>query len=278
MSIQKIIGLIVLVCSLGGCTQVFFQPHRQLIDTPTRLGVAYENEYFQARDGTTLNAWFLPAPGEAEGTVLFLHGNAENISTHFHSVAWLPARGYNVLALDYRGYGASEGVPTLAGAQQDIDAALRHLLVHRKVDPQRIVVFGQSLGGAFAIFYTAHSAYRSNIRAVISDSAFYDYRQAARDNLGKFALTWPLQWLPWLFVDNDYAPLDAIALLSPIPLLIIHGDQDQAVSVRHAQRLFAQAKQPKELLIVPGAGHIQSLGNVAVRERLIVFLRQVLAQ
>ncbi|MEQ1589092.1 MAG: alpha/beta hydrolase [Gallionella sp.] len=262
---------------LSGCTQVFFQPQHQLIDTPTRVGVAYDSETIQAQDGTKLNAWFLPAQGEAKGTILFLHGNAENISTHFRSVAWLPAQGYNVLALDYRGYGASEGLPTLAGAQQDIDAALKHLLVHKNVDSNRILVFGQSLGGALAIFYSAHSAYRANVRGLISDSAFADYRQIARDNLAKFTLTWPFQWLPWFLIDNDYTPIDAVALLSPIPLFIIHGDNDQAINMKHGERLYAQAKQPKELMIVPKAGHIQSLADAEVRERFLAFVQQALS-
>lgn len=276
MGVPKKIWLICFVCCLGGCTHVFFQPQHQLVDTPERFGVAYQNETLFAADGTHLNAWFLPAQGIAKGTVLFLHGNAENISTHFRNVVWLPEQGYNVLALDYRGYGASGGTPTLAGVQQDIDAALRYLLTHKNVDPLRIVVLGQSLGGAFAIFYSAHSAYRTNIRGVIVDSAFSDYRQIARDNLVKSRLTWLFQWLPWLVIDNNYAPIDAVPMLSPIPLLIIHGDRDSVVSVHHAQRLFEQAKQSKELLIVPDAGHIQSLDSRLVRERLIAFLKKIL--
>ncbi len=268
--------LVTLMSVLTGCTQVFFQPHHQLIDTPDRVGVAYENEYFPTQDGTMLNAWFMPAKGVAKGTVLFMHGNAENISTHFRNVAWLPAQGYNVLALDYRGYGASDGVPTLAGAQQDIDAALLHLMVHKQVDPQRIVLFGQSLGGALTLFYAAHSNHRGNIRAVISDSAFSDYRTVARDSLAKFALTWPFQWLPWLVIDDDYTPRDAIALISPIPLLMIHGDHDQVVGIQHAQRLYALAKQPKELLVVQGAGHIQALASEDVRASMLAFLARVM--
>lgn len=268
----KAILLAGLVCGLCGCTQLFFQPSRQFIDSPARWGVAYQSEDIRASDGTMLNAWFMPAQGKAKGTVLFLHGNAENISTHFRSVVWLPAQGYNVLALDYRGYGASDGVPTLEGVQLDIDAAMRHLLTHKDVDPQRIVILGQSLSGALAIHYCAHSAYRANIRALVSDSAFSDYRRVARDALSNFMLTWPFQWLPWLLIDNDYTPLDSAALISPIPLLIIHGDKDMTVSVRHARLIFEQAQQPKELLIVPNAGHIQSLESPQVREHLLAFL------
>ncbi|MEQ1555445.1 MAG: alpha/beta fold hydrolase [Gallionella sp.] len=211
------------------------------------------------------------------GTILFLHGNAENISTHFRSVAWLPAAGYNVLALDYRGYGASAGVPTLAGVQQDIDAAMRHLLTHPNVDAQRVVIMGQSLGGALAIFYSAHSAYREQIRAVISDSAFSDYRNVAREGLAKFWLTWPLQWLPWVAIDNDYAPIDAVAEISPIPLLIIHGTRDSVVNSTHAQGLFNRARKPKQLLLIPEAEHIQALSIPAVQQQLLEFLQRSMA-
>ena len=268
--------LLACLCCLSACTQVFFQPHHKLIETPDRYGIAYQNETLQAQDGTKLHAWFLPAQGVAKGTILFLHGNAENISTHFRSVMWLPAEGYNVLALDYRGYGASEGLPTLAGVQQDIDAGLRHLLQHQQVDPQRIVILGQSLGGSLALFYSAHSNYRQNIRAVISDSAFADYRWEARDSLAKFALTWPLQWLPWLLVDDDYAPRDAVGMISPIPLLIIQGEQDAVVATYHAQRLYDRAGQPKELLLVPDVGHIAAFEKPEVRARVVKFLASVL--
>jgi hypothetical protein len=264
----------ILAVLLSGCTQLFFHPHSLLIDTPERHGIEYRTENFQAADGTALNAWFLPAKNgdTAKATILYLHGNAENISTHFRSIAWLPAEGFNVLALDYRGFGASEGAPSLAGMQLDIDAAMRHLLAHKDVDPDRIVIFGQSLGGALAIHYAAHSAYRANIRAVVIDSSFADYRQIAREKLAGFLLTWPLQWLPWLTVNNGYAPIASVAALSPLPLLLIHGDKDAVIPPQHSRQLFDKAGEPKELWIVPGAGHTQSLGSETARKKLIEFL------
>lgn len=268
--------MLLLIMTLPGCTQVFFQPHSLLIDTPDRYGVEYQTEDFQAADGTALNAWFLPAKlkgkGEAKATVLFLHGNAENISTHFRNVAWMPAEGFNVLALDYRGYGASEGTPSLAGIQLDIDAAMRGLLTHKGVDPDRIVIFGQSLGGALAIHYAAHGAYRAKLRAVVIDSAFYDYRQITREKFAGFFLTWPFQWLPWLTIDNDYSPAASVAALSPLPLLLMQGDRDMVVPLHHTRQLFEQAGEPKERWVVPGAGHIQSLNNEGIRKRLVEYL------
>ena len=85
---------------LAGCTQAFFQPHSYIVSTPGQFGVEYQPVEFEAQDGTALFAWFLPARGEPRATVLYLHGNAENISTHFAKVAWMPAAGYNVLAAE----------------------------------------------------------------------------------------------------------------------------------------------------------------------------------
>jgi len=136
----------------AGCTQTFFQPQRALIATPERAGLRYETVTLRAADGVELFTWFLPARGTPQATVLFLHGNAENISTHFMNVAWMPAEGFNVLALEYRGYGSSGGTPSLAGVQLDIDAALEALLERPEVDRRRIVLFGQSLGAALSGF------------------------------------------------------------------------------------------------------------------------------
>lgn len=263
---------LLLVVPFSGCTKLFFHPHGFLIDTPDRYGIEYQEETLRAADGTALKAWFLPARGEAKATVLFLHGNAENISTHFRNVAWMPAEGFNVLALDYRGYGASEGTPSLAGAQLDIEAAMTSLLARTGVDPKRIVILGQSLGGALGIYYTSHTTHRSNIRAVVIDSAFFDYRQIAKEKLALSLITWPFQWLPWLTVNNDYSPAASVATLSPLPLLLVHGDQDRIIPAHHSQQLFERAGEPKELWIAPGMGHTQSLFSEAIRKRLVEYL------
>src|SRR3954470_21194605 len=175
------LAAVALILALAACTPVFFQPSPTIYGSPGIYGINYEPVELRAADGTALFAWFMPARGEARATVLYLHGNAENISAHFANVAWMPAAGFNVLALDYRGYGGSEGRPSLEGVQLDIDAGMRTLLERRDVDPRRIILFGQSLGGALAIYYAAHGEHRDRLRAVIADSAFSDYRLVARE-------------------------------------------------------------------------------------------------
>ncbi len=263
-----------LVILLGACTQAFFQPHRAIVSTPGQYGVEYHPVEFKAADGTALFAWFLPARGEPRASVLYLHGNAENISTHFANVAWMPAAGFNVLAFDYRGYGGSQGSPTLEGVQLDVDAAMRTLLARPDVDPERIIIFGQSLGGALAIHYAAHSDYRANVRAIVVDSAFSDYRRIVKDKAASFFLTWPFQWLLPQTVDNDFSPVASVRAVSPIPLLFIHGERDSIVPVAHSQRLYARAAEPKEIWLVPDAGHIQAVKQKDIRKRLAEFLRR----
>lgn len=263
-----------LIVFISGCTQAFFQPHGYIVATPGQFGIDYQPVEFKARDGTALFAWFLPARGEPRASVLYLHGNAENISTHFANVAWMPAAGFNVLAFDYRGYGGSQGSPTLEGVQLDTDAAMRTLLALPNVDPKRIIIFGQSLGGALAIHYAAHSEYRANVRAIVIDSAFSDYRRIVRDKAASFFLTWPFQWLLPQTVDNDFSPAASVHAVSPIPLLFIHGDRDSVVPVEHSKRLYARAAEPKEIWVVPDAGHIQAVKNKDIRKRLAEFLHR----
>jgi hypothetical protein len=272
----RLAGLVALL-AVAGCTAIFFQPHRLQVSTPDRLGLAYEDVRFRASDGVELFGWFLPAKGPALGTILQLHGNAENISTHFTSLAWMPARGFNVFIFDYRGYGASEGEPSLEGVQLDIDAAMATLLARSDIDKARIVIYGQSLGGALAAYYVAHSPRRDRVRALVLESAFSDYIDIAREKFADHWITWPFQWIPYLSVDDRFSPLPAMAKISPIPLLILHGDQDLVVPVHHAQRLYDAALGPKQLWIVPGAGHIQTTATAAQRDRLVAYLREVLA-
>jgi fermentation-respiration switch protein FrsA (DUF1100 family) len=274
---RRLLFLVVLSLGLGGCSNMFFFPWQGHVQTPERLGLKFEDVYFSAADGTRLHGWFLPAQGKSAGTILFLHGNAENVSTHIMSVRWLPERGFSVFLLDYRGYGASAGKPTLAGVQDDMDSALRMLIARPEVDPGRIVVFGQSLGGAIAIYNVAHSPHRRHIRALAVESAFSGHRRITREKLSEFWLTWPLQYpLSWT-VSDKYSPARAVAAVSPIPLLIIHGDKDPIVPAHHAQRLFELAREPKQLWIVPDGGHIQAFQRESYRGRFVAWLAEVLA-
>ncbi|MCP4698813.1 MAG: alpha/beta hydrolase [Gammaproteobacteria bacterium] len=267
-----VLGIFILL-ALSACTGLFFYPQEHLRQTPARLGLAYRDVYFEAEDGVQLHGWWLPAPEEALGAVLFLHGNAENISTHLASVAWLPKAGFNVFLFDYRGYGRSQGEATLAGLHKDIEAALE--TITQKFASQPVILFGQSLGGSLAITALAASARRQQVCGLVTDSAFSSYRDLFREKLAGFWLTWPLQWPLSLTVNNAYQPLRAISEISPIPVLLMHGARDRVVPVHHARDLYAAAGPPRQLWIVPAKGHIQALRTEKNRRRLLRFLKKV---
>src|SRR5690606_31944598 len=110
-----------------------------------------------------------------------------------------------------------------------------------------------------------------DIRALVVESAFSSPRAIAQEKLAGFWLTWPFQWLPRLTLSDAYSPLGAVARVSPIPLLLVHGEEDDIVPIAHAERLYEAAPEPKELWRVPG-GHIQAFRTEPMRHRLVTWL------
>lgn len=263
---------VLVILASAGCSRLFFMPQQELVRTPTEIGLEYEDVYFNSADGVRLHGWWLPAEGAAQGTVVFFHGNAENISTHIGSVYWLPAAGFNVFMMDYRGYGLSAGDPSLPGVHADGIAALHTVMQRTDLDTSQVVVLGQSLGAAVSVHAVANSHYRTRFKALILDSVFASHRQITQEKLGGFWLTWPLQWPLALLVSDGFSPMKSIASIAPVPLLVIHGTADQVIPIEHGRQVFAIANEPKTLWVIKNAQHIQALGSVETRRRLVAFM------
>ncbi|HZL99897.1 MAG TPA: alpha/beta hydrolase [Planctomycetota bacterium] len=206
--------------------------------TPEAHGLDYQDVPLTAADGVRLSAWYLPVE-EAEGCVLVCHGNAGNIEHRLFLVRGFQAMGLSVLLFDYRGYGHSQGSPSEEGTVLDARAALEWLRSEGGWDEGRIVLYGESLGGAVAL----EAARGLPLGAVIVESTF-----TSLPALG--ARVYPL--LPVrLIATIRYDNLDALAALRA-PLLVMHSPQDDIVPFDMGRELFEAAPAPKEFLQTAG--------------------------
>ncbi len=209
--------------------------------------------------GRKIHGWWKDAPGTA--AVLFLHGNAGNV-THRgrHIRAWHEA-GASILVIDYRGYGKSEGSPSESGIYEDALAGYRYLR-ERGYPPERILVHGESLGTAAA----AHVAAEAPVAGLILEAPFPSARAVAQTVL---PLLGPL--LVWGF--DVRSRLQRVSA----PVLVIHGEQAEVIPFRLGQAVHDSANQPRLFWAIPNAGHndIPETAGLEYPIRLRSFLHQV---
>ncbi len=271
MIARRALLLLVATVTLAGCGNLLFYPSRQLVRTPADLGLSYRDVELRAADGTPLAAWWLEAEGTVKGTVLFLHGNAENISTHIGSVYWLPAEGYQVLLLDYRGFGRSGGSASLPSVFEDIRAAFAWIEREPAAAGRPLFLLGQSIGASLGGYLVGSDAgLRARLSAVVLDAGFARYSWIARDAARGNPVTWLVQWPAAWSMPDGYDLLDAVGAISPVPLLLIHGTRDEIVPYRHAAALFEAAREPRFLLSYDGP-HIGSFRDPEIRRALLRF-------
>jgi hypothetical protein len=236
---------------------IYFPPrYPEGFSRPENYGLHIEDVWLTTKENIRLNAYFLPNSGSTK-VLLWFHGNAENIGYGLSHLKFYSRLGINVLALDYRGYGKSEGSPDEAGLYRDAEAAYDYLVEFRRFRPEDIILFGHSLGGAVAI----DLASRRKCGALIAESTFASGREMARR---MFRI--PLM---------EYVPksrFDSLAKIARVraPVLIVHGTLDPVIPFSMGQRLFAAAPQPKFFFPVEGAGHddIVDVGGERYLERL----------
>ncbi len=235
----NVILLLILPVLFYSCvdSMIFYPPSPSYRASSHLVKIPVENDQ-------QIAAYYLPA-ADGEFVVLFSHGNAEDIGFNRGFFQQYRLEGFGILGYDYRGYGLSDGRPSEKNTYRDIAAAYGFLVDEKKVDPQKIIVHGRSVGSGPSVWLAA----KQPVGGLILESPFVSaFRVRTR---------WPI--LPF----DKYNNLSRINNID-CPLLVIHGQNDRIVAPWHGQKLYDTAAEPKMHYWVPRAGHnnlLNTAGN-----------------
>lgn len=246
--------------------KMIFFPYERLQATPIDWGLDYEEVELTTEDGISLHGWRVKPPkarATAPRTLLFFHGNAGNLSHRGDSIRIFTELGLEVLIIDYRGYGRSQGSPSEQGLYRDATAAWQWLTQVRGTPPEEIVLFGRSLGGAVAAWLAA----RTTPAAVIIESSFDRMQSLAEVHYPLLSRLIPLR--------VAFPAVEEIADVHS-PLLVLHSPDDTIVPIRLGRLLYDAAPGPKRFVGLRG-GHNEGFlhSQPQYQNALAAFLGQI---
>ncbi len=226
--------------------RLLYFPDRTLDADPGVVGLDHREATFTTEDGVTLHGWLVPHP-DARFTVLFCHGNAGDIADRLFTLQVLHDFGLSVLIFDYRGYGRSEGSPSESGLYADARAAWRFLVEDEGIPPERVVIWGRSLGGAVAAELATHV----QPGGLVVESTFNRAVDVARRHYG---------WLPvGRLLRFRFDAAEAVAA-TDVPKLFLHSPDDEVIPYELGQQLYEAAAPPKRQVDLRG-GHNDGFGS-----------------
>ncbi|MGC1375327.1 MAG: alpha/beta fold hydrolase, partial [Anaerolineales bacterium] len=240
----------------------FLHPLRTtLTRSPADVGIAhYEDAQFVTSDGLTLKGWYVPPRNGA--VVIFIHGQGADRAELLDEAGFITARGYGALLFDQRGCGQSQGNVVTLGYKERLDVREAVAFIRSRAGADApLALFGHSMGAGTALMAAAEIP---EIRAVIAESAFTTLEDNVNDSMGILIGLPPFPFAPLVIFFGQQQtgldiravrPLDEIGQISPRAVLLIHGAKDSVVLVKNSYALYAAAKEPKQLYILPEAGH-----------------------
>jgi uncharacterized protein len=246
---KNIFFALIYLSLFASCTSVFYQPDSYLYARPDQMNIEYEDLFFYGQDKTRLHAWHLKNNKKAKkskGLVIFFHGNAQNLSSHFVSLSWMIKHGFDVFIFDYRGYGLSQGEANGEGIALDAVSALQKgHQIYKKGQYEKLIVVGQSLGGN--ILMSAHQKFdsRNDIDLLVLDSTFLSFKKVANKKMRSLWPLWPLSPLAYLFISDRYCPNDYVSQIET-PTLVIHGKKDGVIPFEFGEEVYKEIQAPNK--------------------------------
>lgn len=217
---------------------ILYYPTKELLQTPKDIGLDFEELSLKTSDGINISAWYIPAKDE-RGAILMCNGNAGNMSYRIDLIRIFNNLNLSILIFDYRGFGKNEGNPTEKGTYLDAEAAWDYLINTKHYPAAKLILYGQSLGGAIA----AEMALRHEAAALIIESSFKSVHELG----SKF-----FPYIPVKLISRfHYATIEKIDRIN-CPKLIIHSPDDEIVPYTHGIALFEKAREPREFLKIKG--------------------------
>lgn len=262
---KVLVGVLAIYIAFAGLLFVMqrklqYVPDPSLVE-PDQIGLkGFASLRLETPDGERLVAWHA-LPEGAHPTIVYFQGNAQGLAARAERFALFHRAGYGVLALGYRGYSGSTGMPTEQGLLTDAATAVGFLRTEG-ILPERLVYYGESLGTGVAVQLAGREATRP--AAVILESPYTSAADVAR-------LSYWYMPVGLLMLDQ-FRSIDTIEAVKA-PLFVLHGDADDIVPVTHGRRMFKAAGEPKEMMEIPGGSHGMAL-DPEIWQRMDDFLRR----
>lgn len=277
MTVKKIVTLL-MIGLVQACSHVFYQPGDHQYLDPAQFKMKYQDITFTSKDGTELHGWFFPSTQKPKGTIVQFHGNAQNISTHFLTLAWITREGYNVFIFDYRGYWKSKGTPNQKGVYEDALAALaKGRELNQKNGNGQFIVYGQSLGGIISLRALADYPYVNEVDLIVQDSTFSSYQDIAFNRLAAHWFLVPFSPLAYLLVSDEYASDEVFDKIRR-PVLVVLGQKDPIIPQKFGKKIFKGVGSDKKWLWkIPDGGHIDIFhnGHESYRAEFLALLEEL---
>jgi len=262
--VLKTFSLLLIIFFFTGCiNEVIYQPNNKIYRSSNKYNCQENNIY--SDDNVSLNTkiYFSSKKVEFKGTVVVFHGNSDNISTLGHQIFDFINNGYNLFLFDYRGYGKSTGKPSQEGLNKDAKAILNYVIANYTKNNEKLIIYGQSLGGAVLLRAIKDIEEKEKISSIIVEGSFLSYKQIAED---KFI------FLTSLLIDDKFSP-NQIDRNLKIPILIIHSINDKIISYSHGLALHEYFKN--SLFWKTYEDHISFLNYIANRKMLYKYLKNL---
>jgi pimeloyl-ACP methyl ester carboxylesterase len=249
----------------------FLRPARMPLYTQTPAGCIDQKV---AGEGVSLRGWHCPALTPRQGSIIYLHGVADNRASAVGVIPRFTKQGLDIVAYDSRGHGMSDGEICTYGHFEKLD--LRRVIDSLKSGP--VILIGTSMGAAVAL---AAAVGHRQVVGIVAAEVFSDLGTIVRERAPHFVPEWMLRRVLRIaerrgeFKVDDVSPIEAAAALH-IPVLLIHGAEDGDTGPHHSRRVFAALAGPKRLIIVPRARHNQSLSDPNVWTEVEWWVKDVL--